>query len=270
LQQLASAPPSNHVEKQCSRGISVERRPTILRHIISNICVSPEVVPAAFLGNACWTQVSGARDSTSISFKKGLEMKARVLACALAVFVFAGLAAAQTSSTSQTVSNATQNATPYMLPRNAISVGVGFLSSTGDPGFTAVNVFGGLRHRGLELAGEFDAGGTNIKVPAVTVKVRQQDYVFGPRFYFSRALSNPRFVPFAHLLFGLSRINSEVTGGPADSDTAYSWDFGGGLEYHFNNQWGIRGRADAFRTHFLDESQTHLRYGAGVVYVIGR
>ena len=202
-------------------------------------------------------------------------MKVRVLACALAVFVFAGLAAAQTDSSSsqtasQTASTATQNATPYLLPRNAVSAGVGFLSTTGSPGFTAVNVFGGLRHRGLELAAEFNAGGTNIQVPAATIKVRQQDYLFGPRFYFSRALSNPRFVPFAHVLFGLSHQNSELTGGSTDSDTAYSWDAGGGVEYHMSSHWGIRGRADVFRTHFLDDSQTHMRYGVGVLYVLGR
>lgn len=196
-------------------------------------------------------------------------MKFRVLACALAVFVFAGLASAQTTS-STTTQTATQNATPYLLPRNAVDVGVGFLSTTGDPGFTSVNVFGGLRHRGLELAGEFDAGGTNIKVPGFTVKVRQQDYLVGPRFYFSRALSNQRFVPFAHVLFGVSHQSSDVTGGPSDSDTAYSWDAGGGIEYHISSKWGVRGRADVFRTHFLDDSQTHMRYGAGVVYVLGR
>jgi hypothetical protein len=195
-------------------------------------------------------------------------MKFRVLASALVVFVCTGIASAQTSSS--TASSATQNATPYMLPRNAVSVGVGFLQTTGDPGFTAVNVFGGLRHRGLELAGEYNAGGTNIKVPGFTLKVRQQDYLFGPRFYFSRALSNPRAVPFAHLLFGVSHQSSDVTAGPSSGDTAYAWDVGGGLEYHLSGRWGVRGRADVFRTHFLDDSQTHMRYGAGVVYVMGR
>jgi hypothetical protein len=198
-------------------------------------------------------------------------MKARMLACALAVFVFAGMASAQTSSTaSQTASTATQNATPYLLPRNAVSAGVGFLQTTGDPGFTAVNVFGGLRHRGLEIAGEYNAGGTNIKVPGFTLKVRQQDYLFGPRFYFSRALSNPRAVPFAHILFGVAHQSSDVTAGPSAGDTAYAWDVGGGVEYHLSGRWGVRGRADVFRTHFLDDSQTHMRYGADVVYIIGR
>jgi hypothetical protein len=198
-------------------------------------------------------------------------MKARVLAFALVVFVFAGLASAQTTSstTTQTDNSATQNAEPYMLPRNSIDVGVGFLQTTGDPGFTAVNVFGGLRHRALELAGEYNAGGTNIRVPGFTLKVRQQSYMFGPRFYFSHALSNARAVPFAHVLFGVAHQSSDVTAGPSAGDTAYSWEAGGGVEYHLNSKWGVRGRADVFRTHFLDDSQTHMRYGAGIVYILG-
>ena len=131
-------------------------------------------------------------------------------------------------------------------------------------------MFGGLRFRGLELAGEYNAGGTNIKVPQLTLKLRQQDYMFGPRFYFSRALSNPRAVPFAHIMFGLAHQNSDITGVSSEGDTAYAWDVGGGVQYHLNNKWGIRGRADVFRSHFLDDSQTHMRYGVGVVYIMGR
>ncbi len=196
------------------------------------------------------------------------------LAASLVVLFLLGLASAQTTSSSGT--SATTNATPYLLPRNGVNVGVGFLGTTGDPGFTAVNVFGGLRHRGIELAAEYNAGGTNIKVPDLTVKVRQQDYLFGPRFYFSRALANPRLVPFVHFLFGLSHQSTDVSGAATEgshvqsSDNAYAWDVGGGIEYHINSRWGVRGRGDVYRTHFIDDSQTHARYGAGVVYTWGR
>jgi len=188
------------------------------------------------------------------------------LASLLVVFFLVGSASAQTT----TGTSPTTNTAPYLLPRNGASVGVGFLSTTGDPGFSVVNVNGGLRHRGFELAGEFNAGGTNITVPGFTIKLRQQDYLVGPRFYFSRALANPRFVPFVHLLFGLSHQSSAVTNGPESSDNAYSWSVGGGVQYNINRNWGIRGRGDVFRTHFLDETQTHARYGAGVVYMFGR
>lgn len=195
--------------------------------------------------------------------------KTKALALVVTLFLSVGLASAQSDSTT-TMKTATQNATPYMLPRHGVSVGVGFLGTTGDPGFTALNAFGGLRHRGLELAGEFNAGGTNIKVPDLTIKVRQQDYLVGPRFYFSRALANPRLVPFAHLLFGLSHQSSDITRGLSSADTAYAWTVGGGVEYHVNKNWGVRVRGDGYRTHFRDESQTHARYGAGVVYVFAR
>ena len=206
------------------------------------------------------------------------EPSMKQLAIIFMVLSLAVSMSAQTTNTTadaqSTTAQATQNATPYLLPRNAIDVGVGFLNTSGDPGFNAVNVFGGLRHRGVELAAEYDAGGTNIKVPDLVLKVRQQDYLFGPRFYFSRALANPRAVPFAHLLFGITHQSSKVTGpastGAESSDNAYAWEVGGGLEYHFNSRWGVRGRADVFRTHFLDDSQTHARFGAGLVYILGR
>jgi hypothetical protein len=194
----------------------------------------------------------------------------------LALTLLSGLALAQTGTTTtttqsgQTTTGPLTNAAPYMLPRNAVSVGIGFLQTTGSPGFTAANAFGGLRHRGFEIAGEWDAGSTDIKVPGATIKVHEQDYLFGPRFYFSKAFSNPRWVPYAHLLFGVSRQNADITGGPENSDTAYSWSFGGGAEYHFTSKWGVRARADVFRTHFLDDSQTHGRFGGGVLYIWGR
>jgi hypothetical protein len=196
------------------------------------------------------------------------------LGSVLALFLLSGFAIAQTGTTTTTnqsnQTGPTANVAPYMLPRNGISAGVGFLQTTGAPGFTALNAFGGLRHRGFEITGEWDLGSTDVKVPGASLKIHQQDYLFGPRFYFSRLFSNPRWVPFAHLLFGLSRQNAEVLGVQENSDTAYSRDFGGGAEYHFTSKWGIRARADAFRTHFLDDSQTHARFGGQVLYIWGR
>src|SRR4051794_26674386 len=200
----------------------------------------------------------------------------KALASVLAFFILTRLATAQSDTTAtttqsgQTSTSPTANVAPYMLPRNGISAGVGFLQTTGAPGFTALNAFGGLRHRGFEITGEWDLGSTDVKVPGANLKIHQQDYLFGPRFYFSRLFSNPRWVPFAHLLFGLSRQNAEVLGVQENSDTAYSWDFGGGAEYHFTSKWGIRARADVFRTHFLDDSQTHARFGGQVLYIWGR
>src|SRR3954453_16859687 len=174
------------------------------------------------------------------------------LGSVLAWFILSGFAIAQTGTTTKTnqsnQTGPTANIAPYMLPRNGISAGVGFLQTTGAPGFTALNAFGGLRHRGFEITGEWDLGSTDVKVPGASLNIHQQDYLFGPRFYFSRLFSNPRWVPFAHLLFGLSRQNAEVLGVQENSDTAYSWDFGVRAEFHFSTNGVIRARADLFIT----------------------
>lgn len=164
--------------------------------------------------------------------------------------------------------------TGNLPPRTGFNVGVGYLATTGSPGISGVTVPFGLKLGNLELAGEFDAAATNIRLPDITVKVRQQEYLFGPRYYFVGTLANPRFVPFAHLLFGVSHQSTDTTAslvpGGSSSDNAWAWQLGGGIDYRFNTNWAGRGRADIFRTHFLDESQTHARYGLGVVYSFGR
>jgi opacity protein-like surface antigen len=159
-------------------------------------------------------------------------------------------------------------------PDRSLNAGVGYLATTGSPGLSGVNVFAGYQFRGFELAGEFDASSSNIKVPAVNLKVHEQDYLFGPRYYFRKVITDPKFVPFAHLLFGLTHQSTKVinVGLPntSSSDNSYAWDLGGGIEYHFTPKWAGRARADIFRTHFLDDSQTHARYGVGFAYTFGK
>ena len=148
------------------------------------------------------------------------------------------------------------------------------MNTTGNPGLGGVSAFGGLRYKSVELVGEFDAGANNINFPdtITKAKLRQQDYLFGPRVYFARVFSNPRFTPFAQLLFGMSHQSADITGVSAgsSSDTAYAWDFGGGVDYRFSKHWAARGRASAVRTHFTDDNQTHLRWGGGIVYLFTR
>src|SRR3954452_14072284 len=123
------------------------------------------------------------------------------LGSVLALFLLSGFAIAQTGTTTTTnqsnQTGPTANVAPYMLPRNGISAGVGFLQTTGAPGFTALNAFGGLRHRGFEITGEWDLGSTDVKVPVANLKIHLQAYLFVLRFYFSRLFSIPSCVPFA-------------------------------------------------------------------------
>ena len=151
------------------------------------------------------------------------------------------------------------------------NVGIAWTGTTGDPGTNGVRVFGGLWLRSFELAAEFTHSAVNIKTASLVIKTRQEDVLAGPRLYLGNVVKNSKFVPFGHLLFGYSHENSDVTGLPVEeSDNAYSWDFGGGIDYHFNPRWSGRLRADVFRTHFRDDSQTHARYGFGVVYTFGK
>jgi opacity protein-like surface antigen len=196
----------------------------------------------------------------------------KTFAIPLVLFVLIGLASAQdsgqtgTSGTQSTTQKATQNTAPYMFPRNGISLGAGFNTTTGDPGFNSVNAFAGFRHRAFEIAAEFNHGSTQVKVPNLTVHINQEDYLFGPRFYFSQVLSNKKFVPFVNVLFGVAHENARIPHVSENSDNSYAWNAGGGVEYHFNANWGLRGRAGVLRTHFLDDSQTHARYSLGVLY----
>jgi opacity protein-like surface antigen len=159
-------------------------------------------------------------------------------------------------------------------PDRSLNAGVGYLGTTGSPGLSGVNVFAGYQLHGFELAAEFDASSQNIKVPAVNLRVHQQDYLFGPRYYFRKVIADPKFVPFAHLMFGVTHQSSKVINIAVpninSSDNSYAWDLGGGLEYHFTPKWAGRARADIFRTHFLDDSQTHARYGVGFAYTFGK
>jgi hypothetical protein len=172
-------------------------------------------------------------------------------------------------------SSSAQNNTPQIAaPPSYANVGVTFANTTGNPGLSGVSAFGGLRYKSVELVGEFDQSATNINFPdtITKAKIREQDYLFGPRIYLGRVFANPKFTPFGNLLFGISHQTSDITGvAPgSSSDTSYSWDFGGGVDYRIGRHWAARGRVSAFRTHFTDESQTHLRWGGGVVYLFSR
>lgn len=194
----------------------------------------------------------------------------KIASLLVAFFLLGITSTAQTSSTTGSTTQTTTQTQRFVFPRNAYTAGAGFLITTGEPGFTALNLFGGIRFKNLELAGEFDRGGTNIELPQGRIKIHETDYLFGPRLYFPKAFSNPKLIPFGHLLFGVAHQNSEIVGGTEESDNAYTWSLGGGVEYHFGNKWAIRGRADLLRTHFVDDTQNHGRFGLGVLYVWGR
>lgn len=106
----------------------------------------------------------------------------------------------------------------------------------------------------------------------LNVSNNAQNFQFGPRFFFPRAFRQPHLVPFAHLLFGVSRqstgINLAFQQGQIGSsvDTDWSWALGGGVDYWFNKQWAVRGKIDLLRTHFADTGQSKARFTVGIGY----
>ncbi len=70
------------------------------------------------------------------------------------------------------------------------------------------------------------------------------------------------FNPWGRFLLGGSHVSS-LSG---NSNTAWSWALGGGVDTSVYRKIGLRLSADAFHTHFYNNGDLHLRLGAGVVY----
>ena len=111
----------------------------------------------------------------------------------------------------------------------------------------------------------------------VRIKSNEQNYLGGARVRIigwkaTRALERRKILPFAELLFGISRLHQEVvdsTGTISEdaSDQAFTWVLGGGVDYTLSSRWLARGKLDLVRTHFVDAGQSRLRFSAGVAYV---
>jgi opacity protein-like surface antigen len=106
----------------------------------------------------------------------------------------------------------------------------------------------------------------------IAVSTNGQNFQGGPRFFFPRAFRKPKLVPFAHLLFGVSRQSTDFNlaaqneGIGSTSDTNWSWTLGGGVDYWFNKKWAVRGKVDLLKTHFQDTGQAQARFTVAVAY----
>jgi opacity protein-like surface antigen len=86
-----------------------------------------------------------------------------------------------------------------------------------------------------------------------------------------KALEKRKILPFAEVLFGVSRLHQEVkdTAGTISvdaSDKAFTWVLGGGVDYTLSSKWLARGNLDFVRTHFVDTGQSRLRFRVGLAY----
>jgi opacity protein-like surface antigen len=69
------------------------------------------------------------------------------------------------------------------------------------------------------------------------------------------------FTPWGHFILG----GAHVSGG-GNSDTAYAWALGAGVDGNLSSKVGLRLGADALHTNFYNDGDLHLRLGAGLVY----
>jgi opacity protein-like surface antigen len=112
------------------------------------------------------------------------------------------------------------------------------------------------------------------QVGAIGVKSHLQSFIVGPRIFFTTQWTNKhKLDPFGEAQFGVSHLNQKVVQANlptvSASDSAFTWELGGGAEYLFTHNWSGRANLDLLRTHFSNEAQNHFRLVLGVTYTFG-
>ena len=109
----------------------------------------------------------------------------------------------------------------------------------------------------------------------ITVKSTMQDYLIGPRVFFSKKDVKVlrSLVPFAEFQIGGSHLSSTVSqvGGLSQSasDNAGTWLLGGGGDFLLGSHWAGRLNLGLLRTHLSNQAQSRLRLMFGVAYSFG-
>jgi opacity protein-like surface antigen len=108
----------------------------------------------------------------------------------------------------------------------------------------------------------------------VSVKSRLQNFLIGPRISFPNAVkSHSKMIPFAEAMFGGSHLRTSfsrnIVGASSQSDSAFTWELGGGVDYTLTRNWAARANLDLERTHFGDAGQSRLRLTLGGSYIFG-
>ena len=106
---------------------------------------------------------------------------------------------------------------------------------------------------------------------AISTKSNFQSYLGGGRVRFrSHRIEEKELLPFLELQLGESRLHQSLTSAQgnintADSDTAFTYVLGGGVDYPITPHWLARGNLDLVRTHFVNSGQSHARFNIGIV-----
>jgi opacity protein-like surface antigen len=136
-------------------------------------------------------------------------------------------------------------------------------AGTGVSGVSSVNTNGWTGsltqkvNRFVGVTAEFN-GNYNDNILGTTYKGNVHNFLFGPRLSYTAG----KITPFAHALYGVSR----VTGDGLTSQNSFAMAYGGGVDVTVAKRVALRlAQLDYVRTQFGDSSQNHFRYSTGVV-----
>lgn len=112
--------------------------------------------------------------------------------------------------------------------------------------------------------------GGSIDEDGFDERQRVHSFHFGPRV----SLRKKRVTPFAHALFGASRLQTELTGFGQSfifDDTGFSFVLGGGLDIKVSRHVAIRAvQLDYLRARFFGQAENRGRLAFGLVFRFGK
>ncbi len=110
----------------------------------------------------------------------------------------------------------------------------------------------------VDVSGHY---GTPASAPVFDTQ-SNHTFLFGPQFSFR---SHPRFIPFAHGLFGFSHVNLGLAG-VSNSNLGLTYGFGGGVDVKISDKLAIRaGQVDYLNLRISGAGTNNLRMSFGIV-----
>jgi opacity protein-like surface antigen len=177
--------------------------------------------------------------------KKGDAMK-RVLGCAMLVMLVAGAACAQ---------DRIEVFGGYSYERLQ---NTGSVTNLNLNGWNAALTF---KHHWIGVTGDLSGLYGSTTVAGISLHQRQHNFLAGPQV----SMHLWKLDPFAHALFGVSRLRQE-SGAASSTVTPFAYALGGGLDLGVWPHLAIRlGQVDYFRTNFGHDSQNNVRISVGAV-----
>jgi opacity protein-like surface antigen len=121
------------------------------------------------------------------------------------------------------------------------------------------------------LVGDIGGQYSRLTDQGFTERINSHSFLFGPRFSVRK---NARVTPFAHSLFGFSKLLTETNEfGPlvSFSDSSFTMALGGGLDVRLTKNLAVRAvQLEYLHTRFFNESQHKGRLSFGLVVRSGR